>query len=120
VCSAHAGHTQCAYFRAGLVRYSTADSRIAVHVLADRNALRNPLQNMHKTLPPSVKRQNRTDNLLHKDRKENDKMNNQRTKQHICKPHQPTHNRSLQKSCFLANTPVRFCYFRTLNKENLI
>jgi len=30
-------------------------------------------------------------------------MNSQRTKQHICKPHKPTQNQSLQKSCFLAN-----------------
>jgi len=29
----------------------------------------------------------------------------QRTKQHICKPHKPTHDQSLQKSCFLANAP---------------
>jgi len=38
------------YFRAESVRQSTADSRIAVHVLADRNALRNPLRNMHQPL----------------------------------------------------------------------
>jgi len=32
------------------VRQSTADSRNAVHVLADRNALRNPLRNMYQPL----------------------------------------------------------------------
>jgi len=33
-------------------------------------------------------------------------MNSQRTKQHICKPHKPTHDQSLQKSCFLADAPA--------------
>lgn len=32
-------------------------------------------------------------------------MNSQRTKQHICKPREPEQNQSLQKSCFLADTP---------------
>jgi hypothetical protein len=32
-------------------------------------------------------------------------------KQHICKPQKPTHNQSLQKSCFLALPPVLNCYF---------
>jgi|GEM_PF-2143488 len=32
-------------------------------------------------------------------------MNNQRTKQHICKSHKPTHDQNLQKSCFLADAP---------------
>ncbi len=41
---------QSAYFRAGSVRKSTADSRIVVHVLPDRNALRNPLRNMYQPL----------------------------------------------------------------------
>ena len=31
-------------------------------------------------------------------------MNNQRTKHHICKPHKPTPNQSLQKSCFCRRT----------------
>lgn len=30
-------------------------------------------------------------------------MNSQRTKQNICKPRKPTHDQSLQKSCFLAD-----------------
>lgn len=29
--------------------------------------------------------------------------NSQRTKQHICKSHKPTHIQNLQKSCFLAD-----------------
>jgi len=37
--------------------------------------------------------------------------NSRPTKQHICKPLQPTRNQSLQKSCFLANTPVDNCIF---------
>lgn len=42
-------------------------------------------------------------NLLLKDRKR--KMNSQRTKQLFCKPHKPSHDLSLQKSCFLADAP---------------
>ncbi len=45
-------------------------------------------------LPPSVKRQKRINNLQIKI------MESQRTKQHIRKPHKPTHDQSLQKSCF--------------------
>lgn len=58
-------------------------------------------------LPPSVKRQTTMDNLLLKDRKRKlENGNSQRTKQHICKPHKPTHDQSLQKSCFLSDTPL--------------
>ena len=59
---------------------------------------------VNKTLAVSVKNDT-ADNLLLKDRKRNDKMNSQPTKQHICKPLQPTRNQSLQKSCFLADAP---------------
>jgi hypothetical protein len=45
-------------------------------------------------------------------------MNSPRTKQHICKPHQPTHNRSLQKSCFFADAPANNLKFVGLNNEN--
>jgi hypothetical protein len=38
-------------------------------------------------------------------------INSPRTKQHIYKPHIPTHNQSLQKSCFLALTPIDNCIF---------
>jgi len=63
----------------------------------------------NKNIPLSVtakcKKDDTADNLLLKDRKRNDKMNSQPTKQHICKPLQPTRNQSLQKSCFLADAP---------------
>jgi len=56
-------------------------------------------------LPPSVKNDT-ADNLLYKDRKRKTiKLNSQRTKQHICKSHKPTHDQNLQKSCFLADAP---------------
>jgi len=38
-------------------------------------------------------------------------MNSQPTKQHICKPHKPTHDQSLQKSCFLADAPDKMTKF---------
>jgi hypothetical protein len=60
---------------------------------------------MHAAVTAKCKRQKRTDNLLLKDKKENEIMKSPRTKQHICKPHQPTHNQSLQKSCFFADAP---------------
>jgi len=51
-------------------------------------------------LPPSVKTTQQTIyNIKISQRK------CPRTKQHICKPHKPTHNQSLQKSCFLPNAP---------------
>jgi hypothetical protein len=63
-------------------------------------------------LPTSLKKNDTADNLLLKDRKrKTDIMNSQRTKQHICKPHKPTHDRSLQKSCFLADAPPKFDTF---------
>ena len=43
------------------------------------------------------------DNLLHKEKEKT--MTSQRTKQHICKSHKPTHDQNLQKSCFLADAP---------------
>mgnify|MGYP006991968182 CR=1 FL=1 len=52
-------------------------------------------------LPPSVKKDT-VDNLLLIDWKIKDC---QRTKQHICKSHKPTHDQNLQKSCFLADAP---------------
>jgi hypothetical protein len=39
-------------------------------------------------------------------------------KQHICKPHKPTHNQSLQKSCFLALAPVRFLLLSCFNLKS--
>ena len=48
-------------------------------------------------------------------------MISQRTKQHICKPHQPTRYQSLQKSCFLADTPADigiFALIENFEKEN--
>jgi hypothetical protein len=63
-----------------------------------------PTSGTRGTLAVSVKNDT-ADNLLLKDRKRNDKMNSQPTKQHICKPLQPTRNQSLQKSCFLADAP---------------
>jgi len=48
-------------------------------------------------------------------------MNSQRTKQHICKPHEPSRNQSLQKSCFLADTPAvigTFALIENFKKEN--
>jgi len=54
--------------------------------------------------------------VRHKRRKTNDSGNfaakrqengnSQRTKQHICKSHKPTHDQNLQKSCFLADAPL--------------
>jgi hypothetical protein len=38
-------------------------------------------------------------------------MNSQRTKQHICIPHKPTHDQGLQKSCFLADAPTELSIF---------
>ena len=35
-------------------------------------------------------------------------------KQHICKPHKPTHDQGLQKSCFFTDAPVLNCYIWTL------
>jgi len=52
-------------------------------------------------------------------------MDSQRTKQHICKPHNPTHdhpeNFREQKSCFLACTPADigiFALIENFKKEN--
>jgi hypothetical protein len=64
------------------------------------------------------KRPKRTDNLLLKDKRKNKIMNSPRTKQHICKPHQPKHNQSLQKSCFFADAPADNVKFVGLNNEN--
>jgi len=44
-------------------------------------------------------------------------INSQRTKQHICKPRQPQHNQSLQKSCFLALAPMDIFIFGTFIKQ---
>jgi len=53
--------------------------------------------------------------LLQKDKKnKNNIMKSQRTKQHICKPHKPTLDQSLQKSCFLADAPEDNCTFGIL------
>ena len=46
-------------------------------------------------------------------------MNSQRTKQHICKPHKPTHDRSLQKSCFIAYAPDDNDNFDKLINRNI-
>ncbi len=55
-------------------------------------------------LPPSVKKQKTIEQFATKRQKRiNQIMNSLRTKQHICKPHNPTQNQSLQKSCFLAD-----------------
>jgi hypothetical protein len=59
-------------------------------------------------LGTSEKKTATADNLLQKGQ---DKMNSPHTKQHICKPLKPTQNQSLQKSCFLADTPVDICIF---------
>jgi hypothetical protein len=62
------------------------------------------------------KKNDTADNLLLKDRKKkNEKMNSQRTKQHICKPHKPTQNQSLQKSCFFADAPAELSIFGFIN-----
>jgi hypothetical protein len=63
----------------------------------------NPALAIASSVTNKPKKNDTADNMLHKDRKR--KMNSQRTKQHICKPHKPTHDRSLQKSCFLADAP---------------
>jgi hypothetical protein len=51
-------------------------------------------------------------------------INSHRTLQHnlsrffgICKPHQPLHNQSLQKSCFLALAPTDIFIFGTFIKQ---
>jgi hypothetical protein len=56
-----------------------------------------------QTVTAKFKKTETADNLLHLEKKY--KMKSQRTKQHIYKPHQPTQNQSLQKSCFLAFAP---------------
>ena len=53
-----------------------------------------------KELPSSLKKTATADNLQQKDKK-NEKAHSQ--KQHICNPHNPTLNQSLQKNCFYAN-----------------
>jgi hypothetical protein len=44
-------------------------------------------------------------------------MNRPRTKQHICKPHNPTHDQSLQKSCFLADAPEEIGTFAFIDND---
>jgi len=56
---------------------------------------------MAKPLGTSEKKRATADNLLQKVKKIG---KSQPTKQHICKPHKPTHDQSLQKSCFFADT----------------
>ena len=86
---------------------SCVSARIKSSCNLIRNRFEMPNVSYTPPLPPSVKNDT-ADNLLHYDRKkENDIMNSPRTKQHICKPHKPTHDQSLQKSCFLADTPLR-------------
>jgi hypothetical protein len=55
-------------------------------------------------LPPSVRGQWQWTICYIKTKEKNQIMNSQRTKQHICKLHKPTHDQSLQKSSFLADT----------------
>jgi len=46
-----------------------------------------------------------------------DKMNSQRTKQHIRKPRHTSHSFSLQKSCFLANAPGEIDTFAFIDND---
>ncbi|HBB01006.1 MAG: hypothetical protein A2W86_14145 [Bacteroidetes bacterium GWD2_45_23] len=58
-------------------------------------------------LPPSVKRQKTSGQFATKrQRKINQIVNSPRTKQHICKPLNPSHNQSLQKSYFFADALI--------------
>ena len=91
-------------------------------VWVDRKVARNPLLHIASAVTNKPKKNGTADNLLLKDRKrKTDIMNNQRTKQHICKPHKPTHDRSLQKSCFLADAPPKFDTFviKNFDDENI-
>jgi len=62
---------------------------------------------LHQTLPTSLKKTtHQTICYIMTEKEKNDKMNSQRTKQHICKSRKPTHDQNLQKSCFLANALI--------------
>lgn len=70
-------------------------------------------------LPPSEKKRHSGQFATLRQKKKNEIMNIQCTKQHPDfyrdKPHKPTHNRSLQKSCFLADTSTDICIFGIFN-----
>ena len=67
-----------------------------------------------RTLGASVKKTTQRYFAAKRQENKEDIMNSQRTKQHICKPHKPTHDRSLQKSCFLADAPANIDTFAVI------
>ena len=112
---ARTGNRRLAQWRVKwLIEHSTSHQLLWV---IDSFVLRNPPLRQAPNRCAQVYKDNDTaDNLLLKDRKrKNEIMNSQRTKQHICKPHKPTHDRSLQKSCFLADAPTDNCIFGFFN-----
>ena len=68
----------------------------------DRVGGNSPTNQTTGTLGTSEKKPVTADNFASKGQENG---NSQRTKQHICKSHKPTHDQNLQKSCFLADAP---------------
>ena len=102
----------------GLSGYANILPHIKFGVTGQYSSPQSPTISYRQPLAFIVKRRSRQiDNIkFATKRQENENGKCHHTKQHICKPHKPTRNQSLQKSCFLANAPLNNCIFVSIKK----